>query len=144
MTATSVDCSRHYSKDSITAKTALLQRQHYSKDSITAKTALQQRQHYNNNRRHRFKLCRSAADFTRNNIFKYQLRGIKQNKIHILMDRVRGWITKEHQKLKKTCKFITIILFGTTSESFRKIVRRVFELRALLWGWGWEWQCYGT
>ena len=32
-------------------------------------------------------------------------------------------------------KFVTVILLGTMSESFRKIVRIVFELRALMWGW---------
>ena len=31
------------------------------------------------------------------------------------------------------------MLFGTMSECFRKIVRIVFELRALVWGWGREW-----
>ena len=48
---------------------------------------------------------------------------------------LRGWITKKHQKFKqKKCKFITIILLGTMSKSFKKIVRIGFELRALVWG----------
>ena len=45
----------------------------------------------------------------------------------------------DHQKAstisKKECKFVTVILFGTMSESFREIVRKVFELSALVWGW---------
>ena len=32
------------------------------------------------------------------------------------------------------------MLFGTMSESFRRIARTVFELLALVWGWGWEWR----
>ena len=43
----------------------------------------------------------------------------------------------DHQKASKNskkfrCKFITVTLFKTKSESFRKIARIVFELRALL------------
>ena len=34
-------------------------------------------------------------------------------------------------KKVKICKFVTVILFGTMSESFRKIARIVFELRSL-------------
>ena len=40
----------------------------------------------------------------------------------------------DHQKALKIsifeCKFVTVILFGTISESFRKIVRIVFELHS--------------
>ena len=51
------------------------------------------------------------------------------------------WITKKHQKFHFIkCKSVTVILFGTMSKSFRKIVRIVFELRVLVWGWGWRWQ----
>ena len=49
---------------------------------------------------------------------------------------LRGWITKKPQNIKVfKCKFATVILFGTMSETFRKIVRIVFELRALVWRW---------
>ena len=36
---------------------------------------------------------------------------------------------------KKYSKFVTVLLFGTMAENFRKIIRIVFELRALVWGW---------
>ena len=45
----------------------------------------------------------------------------------------------DHQKaskIKKKCKFVTVILFGTMSQSFRKIVQIVSELRALSVGVG--------
>ena len=52
-----------------------------------------------------------------------------ENKILMLM----GWITKKHQKFHFfKCKFVTVILFGTMRESFRKIICIVFELRALV------------
>ena len=67
------------------------------------------------------------------------LGSFKSNKIFFylvsLRDRLlRGWITKKHQFFFKY-KFVTVILLGTMFESFKKIVRIVFELRALMWGW---------
>ena len=52
----------------------------------------------------------------------------------------------DHQKIsnitKKLCKFVSVILFRTISESFMEIQRIVFELLAVVWGRGWEWQRY--
>ena len=61
---------------------------------------------------------------------------IYNNIINISTTVLRDWITKKYQKFpKKVCKFVTAILFGTMSESFKKIVRIAFELQALVWGW---------
>ena len=52
----------------------------------------------------------------------------------------KHWVTlrgMDHQKAlkKKKCKFVTVMLFGKMSESFRKIVWIVFERHPLVWGW---------
>ena len=51
------------------------------------------------------------------------------------MSNLRGWITKTIKNQIFQCRFVTVILFGTMSESFWKIVGIVLELRALVWGW---------
>ena len=54
----------------------------------------------------------------------------EQKRINLVVIRKVG----KHQKCFYY-KFVTVILFGTMPESFRKIVPIVFELRALVLGW---------